>query len=60
MFTPAEAALQTNVSQRVVYRWIEAGLIHFAETVNGGLFVCIASLTNSLIEIPGDTKGTPQ
>ena len=60
MLTPAEAASQRNVSQLVVYRWIEAGLIHFAETDDGGLFVCLASLTNALIEIPTEMEGTQQ
>ena len=60
MLTPAEAASQSKVTQLAVYRWVEAGLIHFAETDDGGLFVCLASLTNSLIEITRDTKGTLQ
>ena len=59
MLTPVEAAWQTNVSQRVVYRWIEAGLVHFSETVDGGLFVCLAPLSGSApIAIRGKVKGT--
>jgi len=44
MFTPQEAAEQTGVSQRTVFRWIDEGVIHFAETAEG-MFVCLAPLT---------------
>ena len=44
MLTPQEAALRAGVSQRTIYRWIEDGRIHFAETMDGGLFVCLAPL----------------
>ena len=60
MVTAAEAALKSNVSQLVVYRWIEAGLIHFEETVDGGLFVCLSSLSHPLVELSPNTKGTQQ
>ena len=45
MLTPQEAARLTGVSQRTIYRWMEDGRIHFAETVDGGLFVCLAPLS---------------
>ena len=44
MLTPEQAAHQAGVSQRTIHRWIEDGRIHFAETANGGLFVCLAPL----------------
>ena len=44
MLTPQEAAEQAGVSQRTVFRWIDEGAIHFAETPDG-LFVCLAPLT---------------
>jgi len=44
MLTPQEAALRADVSQRTVYRWVEDGLVHFTETADGGLFVCLAPL----------------
>ena len=45
MLTPGEAAWWAGVSQRTVYRWMEDGRIHFAETSDGGLFVCLAPLS---------------
>lgn len=44
MCTPEEAATLARVSPRVVYRWVEAGRLHFTETGDGALFVCLASL----------------
>ncbi len=44
MLTPHEAAGQAGVSQRTVFRWIDEGAVHFAETTEG-LFVCLAPLT---------------
>ena len=31
MLTPDDAALLTGVSTRLIYRWVEAGRIHFYE-----------------------------
>jgi len=45
MLTLREAADQARVSQRTVYRWVDEGLIHFTETADGSLFVCLAPLT---------------
>lgn len=44
MVTPAEAALLGHVSQRTIYRWIEAEKLHFTETPEGLLMICINSL----------------
>ena len=44
MLTPQEAARRAGVSQRTIYRWVEDGLVHFAETTDGSLFVCLAPL----------------
>lgn len=44
MLTPQQAAEHAGVSQRTVFRWIDEGAIHFAETAEG-LFVCLAPLT---------------
>ena len=45
MLTPQQAATQAGVSDRTVYRWVDEGLIHFLETAEGSLFVCLAPLT---------------
>ena len=39
-----QAAALVGESTRTIYRWIETGLIHFTETREGHLFVCLASL----------------
>jgi excisionase family DNA binding protein len=44
MLTPQQAAEQAGVSQRTVFRWIDEGVVHFAETAEG-MFVCLAPLT---------------
>ena len=44
MLTPEVSAQLCGVSPRVVYRRVEAGTIHFTETEDGALFVCLASL----------------
>lgn len=44
MLTAQEAALCAGVSQRTVYRWVEDGRIHFTETPDGSVFVCLAPL----------------
>lgn len=45
MITPEEAAALANVTTRTIYRWVEAGELHFAETPEGALFICLDSLT---------------
>jgi excisionase family DNA binding protein len=46
MLTPREAARRAGVSQRTVYHWVEMGRVHFAETTDGDLFVCLAPLSD--------------
>ena len=45
MLTPEEAAANDGISSRAIYRWIEAGEIHFTETADGRVLVCLNSLT---------------
>lgn len=42
--TPAEAARASGESLREIFRRIEAAEIHFIETPDGALLVCLASL----------------
>ena len=44
MVTADEAARMAGVSPRTIYRWIEAERLHFIETPEGLLLVCINSL----------------
>jgi hypothetical protein len=43
LVTPDEAAIVTGISTRAIYRWVEARIIHFRETANGSLLVCLNS-----------------
>ena len=43
MITPDEAAMVTGISTRTIYLWVEDGIIHFRETPNGSLLVCLNS-----------------
>jgi hypothetical protein len=45
--TPAEAARASGESLREVFRRIEAAEIHFFETPNGALLVCLESLNQN-------------
>ena len=47
MLTPEEAARLTGASTRDIYRRVEAGLIHFTEIPEGGLFVCLAPISEA-------------
>jgi len=44
MATPEEAAILTGFSLRAICRQVEAGGLHFRETANGQLFICLNSL----------------
>ena len=44
MITPDEAAQLCQVSSRTIYRRIESGRLHFAETEKGFALVCLQSL----------------
>lgn len=44
MFEPAEAARLARVSLRTIFRWVEAGVLHFTEAPEGELFICLNSL----------------
>ena len=41
MITADEAAALRGVSTRVIYRCLEEGAIHFIETAEGQLFICL-------------------
>ncbi len=44
MLTPTVAALLTNINLRTLFRWIESGDIHFQETPEDNLFLCLDSV----------------
>ena len=45
MVPPDVAALAAGVSARAVFGWVEAGRVHFRETAEGALLVCLKSLS---------------
>ena len=45
MLTPEEAAALVNVTSRTIYRRVETGELHFTETPEGALLICLNSLT---------------
>ena len=47
MIWPEAAAVLTGLSTRTIYRLVEADRIHFAETTEGLLLVCLNSLLAS-------------
>jgi excisionase family DNA binding protein len=45
MVTSEEAATLAGVTQRTIYRRVEAGELHFVETPEGALLICSNSIT---------------
>ncbi|HJQ24179.1 MAG TPA: helix-turn-helix domain-containing protein [Blastocatellia bacterium] len=48
LIAPEEAAALAGTSTRTIYRWVEAGRLHFAETADGRLLVCPHTLPISI------------
>ena len=44
MLTADGAAAAAGVSTRTIYRWVERGKIHFTETGQGQVLICLNSL----------------
>ena len=47
-----EAAAIAGASQRAIFRWTEAGEIHFTETEDGKVMFCLTSITRHGTESP--------
>jgi len=45
MVTPEEARVIAGVSWRTISQWVESGRVHFTETPEGLLLICINSLS---------------
>jgi hypothetical protein len=41
---PEDAAALAGVNIRTIFRWVESGLVHFTETDEGRLLLCVQSL----------------
>jgi len=57
---PEQAALVIHIPVRMIYRWIDSALVHFRETPNGSLIVCLRSLTTTRNQIIDDTERNQQ
>jgi hypothetical protein len=44
MATPEQAVTLTGIHSRTIYGWVEGGLVHFIETADGYLLICLDSL----------------
>jgi Helix-turn-helix domain len=47
LITPEEAAALAGVSTRTIYRWVEAGQLHFTEPAEPSPLICLNSLLKS-------------
>jgi excisionase family DNA binding protein len=59
MITPEQAAEIVEASTRAIYRWIEEGRIHSAETAKGRLLVCPRSLGEAIGETRASIGASP-
>jgi hypothetical protein len=44
MATPEQAVTLTGIHSRTIYGWVESGQVHFLETIEGHLLICLVSL----------------
>lgn len=44
MATPEQAVTLTGIHSRVIYGWVERAQVHFIETAEGHLLICLNSL----------------
>ena len=44
MIAPEQAAQMARVGPRTIYTWVESGKLHFLETPEGSLLICLDSL----------------
>lgn len=44
MVAPEQAAAVAHVPVRIIYRWVELGVVHYKEGPDGSLAVCLKSL----------------
>ena len=49
-----EAARQAGVSELAIYQFIESGALHFTETADGHVLVCLNSLGNNVGKVKGE------
>lgn len=45
LLSPEQASPVTGIPERLIYKCVEAGAIHYREAPNGKLIVCVKTLT---------------
>ncbi|HWF89688.1 MAG TPA: hypothetical protein VN659_12680 [Pyrinomonadaceae bacterium] len=58
MLAPDHAALLSHVPTRMIYRLVETGSIHYRETPNGSLVVCVRTLVAARNQVIGTDNNT--
>jgi hypothetical protein len=53
MLAPEQASVLSHVPTRAIYRLVETGAIHYRETPNGLLIVCVRSLVATRNQVIG-------
>lgn len=48
LVTPAQAAVAAGVSVRTINQWVESDRVHFIETEDGLLLICVSSLERGI------------
>lgn len=56
MIAAEKAAVLCQCTRRQIYRWIEAGEIHFTELPDGSVWVCGKSLAQKIDELDANTN----
>ena len=58
MLPPDPAAILSHVPTRMIYRLVETGSIHYRESPNGSLIVCVRSLVAARNQVIGTDNNT--
>ena len=56
MATPEQAVTLTGIHSRAIYGLVERGQVHFIETAEGHLLICIGSLVATQHDLPPETQ----
>lgn len=59
LLTPEAAATLTGLSPRAIYRLVEAGRVHFAETPKGTVLICPVSLSDAIRDSKPEGSAPP-
>ena len=54
LLSPDLAATISGLTLRTLFRWIESGHIHFVETPEGQVLICLPSLTANAIQVESE------